>query len=66
MKSTNIALSEELWERANILAIQKRISFTELVRQALKHYCDGDHVDSIEIDSSGNVWPVEARGKILR
>jgi hypothetical protein len=60
MRSTNIALSEEMWEQANILAIKKRMTFTALVRDALQHYLAGDHVDMITIDSSGNVHPPEA------
>ena len=63
-KSTNISLDEALWERANILAVRKRVSFTELVRQSLIHYCNGDHVDSITIDESGKVFPVEAESKL--
>jgi len=65
MKSTNISLSEDLWEEANILAVKKRMTFTELVRDALRHYVAGDHVDVMEIDSSGKVHPPEAAQRLI-
>ncbi len=35
---TNILLPESLWEKAKIKATMDRVSFTEIVRRALKEY----------------------------
>jgi predicted transcriptional regulator len=66
MKSTNILLPEALWEEAQILAIRKRISFTALVRQALRDCLDGQHVDVITIDEHGGIHPPEATQLLRR
>ena len=67
MKRYNsLSFPETLWEEAKILAVRKRISFNELVLQALQHYVDGDHVDSIEVDSEGRISPIEAEKKWLK
>ena len=37
---TNIILPESLWEQAKIKATMERVSFTEIVRRALKEYLE--------------------------
>jgi hypothetical protein len=64
-RTLNISLDEDLWEEANILAVRKRVSFTELIRRSLRSYCDGEHVDSITIDERGKIDPPEG-APILR
>ena len=64
-KFTNISLPEDLWEKANILAIKKRISFSEYVRQALINQVSGKFIDIIEIDENGKVSPPEAEKFIV-
>jgi len=35
---TNVLLPETMWEQAKIRATMERVSFTEIVRRALKEY----------------------------
>ncbi len=35
---TNVILPESMWEQAKIRATMERVSFTEIVRRALKEY----------------------------
>ena len=35
---TNVALPESLWEQSKIRATMERVSFTEIVRRALRQY----------------------------
>jgi hypothetical protein len=35
---TNIILPESMWEKAKIQATMERVSFTEIVRRALREY----------------------------
>ena len=37
---TNVILPESLWEKAKIQATMERVSFTEIVRRALKEYLE--------------------------
>lgn len=37
---TNVILPESLWEKAKIQATMERVSFTEVVRRALKEYLE--------------------------
>ena len=37
---TNVALPESMWEQAKIRATMERVSFTEIVRRALKDYLE--------------------------
>jgi metal-responsive CopG/Arc/MetJ family transcriptional regulator len=37
---TNVILPEDLWEQAKIRATMERVSFTEIVRRALKDYLE--------------------------
>ena len=64
--NTSIAIREQLWEDAQILAIKSRISFTELVRRAVAVYVSGEYVDEITIESDGHVSPPEAARKLRR
>ncbi len=64
--NTSVEFPEGMWERAKILAARKRISLTELVRQAVKCYLSGDYVDCIEIDEHGNVFPPEGEACVNR
>ena len=61
-KSTNISLSEDLWEAAQILAIRRRISFTALVRIAISNELTAiNTTDEICIDTNGECQPMAAR-----
>ena len=51
IKTTNISMPEELWEEAKLLAVKRRISFAELVRQAVQHVINGDRIDEITMES---------------
>lgn len=37
---TNVLLPESMWEKAKIKATMERVSFTEIVRRALKEYLE--------------------------
>ena len=66
MRTNNLTFDEDLWEKANILAVRKRMSFNALVRDALVHYVNGDHVDGITIDEKGKIHPPEAENKLRK
>ena len=38
MKKTSIALPEDLWQRARVAAIERRVEFQQLVAEAIENY----------------------------